>query len=277
MTISNFNHQDNVDIGELVRTITQRFNLPSEDPVVLDRGMNFVIHLRPSPVVARITRVAHLVRPMSALAGAVALARSLGDLVVPPSTQVDPGPHVLDGRYLTFWSYATGERATPAEAGQALRAFHNTAADFRGELRHFDPRQDALAIADLVGGEAGEILRKVATRLSVPTLPEQAIHGDAHLDNVLRPGRWLDPDDMCRGPREWDIASLTHLETFWGELKSETNEALQAYGPYDAAAVASLAPLVVLFTAAWGSVAPLVGEAVGERTRTRLDWLRTHV
>lgn len=35
-----------------------------------------------------------------------------------------------------------------------------------------------------------------------------------------------------------------------------------------------LAPLVVLSVAAWGSMAPLIGEAVGPRTRMRLNWLR---
>jgi len=31
---------------------------------------------------------------------------------------------------------------------------------------------------------------------------------------------------------------------------------------------------VVLFTAAWGSTAALLGEPIGPRTQRRLDWLR---
>ena len=61
---------------------------------------------------------------------------------------------------------------------------------------------------------------------------------------------------------------------FFGELAGETSEALAAYGPFDEAAVAALDPLVVLFTAAWGALAPFVGEPIGPRTQRRLDWLR---
>ena len=52
-------------------------------------------------------------------------------------------------------------------------------------------------------------------------------------------------------------------------------EALAAYGPYNREAVAALQPLVVLAIAAWGSLAPLVGESFG-RTPERLEWLRRH-
>lgn len=262
---------------ELIQGVAQRFELPTEDIVVLDRGMNLSVHFRPLPVVARITRVAHLVRPITALAGVIGLARSLGELVVQPSNLVDPGPHLVDGRYVTFWTFVADEPAGPAEAGRALHRFHEAGADYRGELRHFDPRTDASTIGDLVGGEAGEILRSAAGRLALPTLSEQAIHGDAHLGNVSRGGRWLDPDEMCTGPREWDIASLMHRSSFWGEIKRETKEALEAYGPYDASPVTALEPLVVLFTAAWGSMAPFVHGAVGARTQKRLEWLRENV
>ncbi len=246
-----------------------------DEGVVLGEGMNVLVHLRPAPVVARVTRLAHLVWPIAALAGGVGLATALGDRAVPPSARIEPGPHLEAGRYVTFWTYRTGPTASAAEAGAALRVFHETAQPYRGPLRSFDPRPDALRVADLVGGTAGETLRDGANRLTLPALPQQAIHGDAHFENVLAGGVWQDFDEACLGPREWDIASMIHRWVVFGELEDEMRTALAAYGSYDRDAVEALQPLVVLGIAAWGSLAPLIGET-SPRTAHRLDWLRRH-
>jgi Ser/Thr protein kinase RdoA (MazF antagonist) len=219
--------------------------------------------------------LAHLVRPLTSLAGGVALAKALGERAVPPSTLIDPGPHLEAGRYITFWSYRTGRSASASEAGAALRALHETASAYAGPLRSFDPRPEALRIADLVGGEAGEILRDAAHRLMPPPLPQQAIHGDAHFENVLAGGVWQDFDEACVGPREWDVACMIHRWAVFGELEQEMHTALAAYGACDLAAVEALQPLVVLGIAAWGSLAPLIG-ASSPRTAHRLEWLRRH-
>ncbi len=238
--------------------------------------MNVLVHLRPAPVVARVTRLAHLVRPPESLAGGVALAKALGERAVPPSALIDPGPHLEAGRYVTFWTYRTGRPASPSEAGAALRAFHEDASLYHGPLRSVDPRPDALRIADLVGGEPGEILREAANRLMPPALLQQAIHGDAHFENVLAGGVWQDFDEACFGPRERDIASMIHRWAVFGELEREMRIALEAYGVYDVDAVEALQPLVVLGIAAWGSLAPLIGESSSPRTAHRLEWLRRH-
>jgi Ser/Thr protein kinase RdoA (MazF antagonist) len=245
-----------------------------DEAVVLGEGMNVLVHLRPAPVVARVTRLAHLVRPPESLAGGVALARALRERAVPPSALIDPGPHLEAGRYITFWTYRTGRPASASEAGAALRAFHQTTEPYRGPLRSFDPRPEALRISDLVNGEAREILRDAANRLIPPALPQQAIHGDAHFENVLAGGIWQDFDEACFGPREWDIACMIHRWAVFGELEQEMQTALAAYGAYDRDAIAALQPLVVLGIAAWGSLAPLIGELPSPRTAYRLEWLR---
>src|SRR5688572_21515844 len=126
---------------------------------------------------------------------------------------------------------------------------------------------DALIIADMIGGEVGVVLRQAVNRIDFPNLAQQPIHGDANLGNVARGGLWLDLDDVCIGPPEWDIVCLRHCNSFFGELGHETGEALAAYGSFDEAGVAALEPLVVLFIAAWGALAPFVGEKTGLRTQ----------
>ena len=251
-----------------------RVGITCDDPVVLAAGMSVVVHLRPRAIVARVTRVAHLVRPVEEVAGTIELARALAGLVVPPAEEVDAGPHLADGRYVTFWKHVEVVPATPAEAGSSLRALHRAALRFGGSLRSFDPRPEAIRIADLVGGEAGAVLRAAAERMDVPRLGQQPVHGDAHLGNAMAGGLWLDLDEACLGPAEWDLACLRHRTFFFGELARETGDALAAYGPFDEAAVSALDPLVVLSTASWGAMAPFVGEAIGPRTQRRLDWLR---
>jgi Ser/Thr protein kinase RdoA (MazF antagonist) len=110
--------------------------------------------------------------------------------------------------------------------------------------------------------------------MTLPDLRQQPIHGDAHEENALAGGIWQDLDEACFGPIEWDLASLQHRRYLFGERQAEIAAALSAYGPHDQRAVQSLAPLVVLAIAAWGSLAPHIGEKVGPRTRARLTWLR---
>jgi hypothetical protein len=216
------------DVDKTALAVARKFGVRCDQPVVLAEGMNAVVHLRPSPLVARVTRVAHLVRPVEALAGVVPMARALSGLVVPPSDQVDPGPHVEGGRYVTFWAHVEGAPATPAKAGSSLRVLHQEARRYNLKLRSFDPRPEALRIADLVGSEAGTVLRPAAERMNRPELSEQPVHGDAHFGNVLAGGLWLDMDDACAGPPEWDLACLRHCFFLFGELEQETREALAA-------------------------------------------------
>jgi len=106
-------------------------------------------------------------------------------------------------------------------------------------------------------------------------LPRQPVHGDAHFGNVLAGGVGQDFDDACVGPREWDLACMIHRWAVFGLMEEEMRKALAAYGPHDRDAVEALQPLVVLGLAAWGSLAPLIGETA-PNTPARLQWLGRH-
>src|ERR1700704_5679316 len=135
--------------------------------------MSTVVHLRPSPVVARVTHVTHLIRPIDGVLDVISFARALHGLVVAPTQDFDAGPHLAHGRYVTFWQRVAAVPATPAEAGQSLRALHEAARGYAGRLRSFDPRPDALEIASIVAGDAGAVLRAAASRMSVAQMPTQ--------------------------------------------------------------------------------------------------------
>ena len=120
---------DRRDETEIAARVARRLGLAFTEAVVLYRGTNVLVHLRPTPVVARVTRLAHLVRPLSDLAGAMSLARSetMRGHVAAPTTLLDPGPHIEESRYVTFWAhYPSGTSAplaTPLKRARGYDSF----------------------------------------------------------------------------------------------------------------------------------------------------------
>ena len=114
--------------------------LRSDDPVVLRDAWHVLVHLRPLPIVARVSNG----RPypegppeedvIRELAVASHAARA-GAPVVPPTDLLDP---VHTGAAATS-SLSGGTSGQPREvepvaAGEALRAIHDALADYEGEL-----------------------------------------------------------------------------------------------------------------------------------------------
>jgi len=261
---------------QLAEALAREFGLTFDDGEVIGEGTNVLVHLRPQPVVARVTRFAHLIRSTDALAGGIAVARTLAPRAIAPSSLIDAGPHMRKGRYITFWEFRTGVLASPTEAGRALRDFHDVTQRFDGELRDFDPRPEARQVADLVGDEAASVLRDAAARLQIPSLTRRPLHGDAHFENCLAGGVWQDFDEVCSGPGEWDLASMVHRWRVFGELETDMRAALAAYGDGETSALDALQPLVTLHIAAWGSLASKVLGLASPRTQRRLEWLASH-
>ncbi len=104
-------------------------------------GSNVIVHLRPSPIVARVmsgTVVLHP-DPHAWLAREIAVGAFLAEritAVVAPTREIDPGPYVREGLWLSFWEHVTVSQ-TPlgaAEIGRALRDLHDALAEYRGPL-----------------------------------------------------------------------------------------------------------------------------------------------
>ena len=87
--------------------VARAHGLRADDPVVLRDAWNVLVHLRPDPVVARVSsprpfpfgpRPQELVRELAVAAHAAAA----GAPVVPPAAELPPGPHEHGGNVLTF-------------------------------------------------------------------------------------------------------------------------------------------------------------------------------
>ena len=256
-----------------------------DDPEVLKDSLNLLVWLRPSPVVARIQVRTSLVRSPDAAADSLALARFLTDAglpVSPPADDIDPGPHVgATGRSMTLWRRLDirDEPPDPAAAGRSLRQLHEAMAAFDGPLRHVGPIEEIGRVVALLAPHRLDGARRIdelRSRLVLPDLPVQALHGDAHLNNVVTTAdgiRWVDWEESWRGPIAWDLACLDHRRRTFGDRSDEIGRAIRAYGPYDRDAVDAWLPVVALWAAAWGLLGEADGLDWGPDARRRLDWV----
>jgi len=235
--------------------VAREHGLPTSDPLVLRDLTNLIVHLRPAPVVARVQLTLGALRGRAwaetEIDAALFLARA-GAPIAPPARDIDPGPHEVDGMLVTFWQRVDHDpaRADAVAAGRSLRELHDAFAAYEGEL----PTCDRLS--EVRGLLADPKLRAFAERL--PPLEGVPIHGDAHLRNVLwSPDGplWSDLENICRGPREFDLACLRFRPL------PESDAAIAAYGDHDGEAVERALMYVTLFLAA---VTPLVAERAGD-------------
>lgn len=256
--------------------VAAEHGLRADDPVVLRDAWHVLVHLRPLPLVARVS--SGLPYPegppeddvIRELAVASHAARA-GAAVVPPSDLLDPGPHRYGRHVVAFWQYVEPRREVePVAAGLALRGIHDALTDYDGELPslHTD---DLVAITDRLEPSADvEFLRELGTRRL--TGPVQALHGDAHLANCLPGPLWHDFETACRGPREFDLAALTLSDEVREDDASRI--ALEAYGDHDAELLEECLPVYAAWIYASFMVSlprrPELGPVLAERLR----WLR---
>ncbi len=238
------------------RALASELGIACEPVVVADRS-NLVLRLDPHPLVARVAMATSLARVgMEWLRREVEVARFLGErgaLVTRPATTLDPGPHARDGFTLSFWELEPllDTPVDPGAAGRSLAAAHRALAAYpRAKLPLWGGVEEARAVhaRALARGVFDESDR---TRLAraweraeelVATAPSrtanmQAVHGDAHLGNVLASVRgavWTDWEDAFVGPVEWDLASLRSRAELFGEDAEAIARASEAYdAPFD--------------------------------------------
>jgi len=261
---------------EAAVAVAAEHGLRSDDPIVLRDAWHVLVHLRPLPLVARVSSG----RPypegppeddvIRELAVASHAARA-GAAVVPPSDLLDPGPHRHGAHVVTFWQYVEPKREVePVAAGEALRAIHDALADYEGALPslHTD---DLVGILDSIEPSADvDFLRELGLRQ--PAGPRQAIHGDAHLANCLPGPLWHDFETTCSGPREFDLAALTLSDEVRHDDASRI--ALEAYGDHDAELLQECLPIYAAWIYASFMVALPRRPELGPVLALRLRWLR---
>lgn len=136
-----------------------------------------------------------------------------------------PGPHEHDGFWVSFWTYVEADQdriLTTSDCSAMLLDLHEALRSYPGELPLLGaddiPRGlELLGQTDEVLSEDdAELLCASAERLrsrwQTPREDAQPLHGDAHLGNLSATRRgemvWIDFEDVCLGPVEWDLATM---------------------------------------------------------------------
>lgn len=214
-------------------SLAEEHGLHVEQAQVIAGGQAVVVRLAPAAVVARIG-VEDVFGPrMEWQRGAVGLCRHLaeaGAAVIAPSDLVPPGPYEREGFVVSFWRHVdedASRQVDPRDAGERLREIHELSLSYEGELSTFWPFREARRLLDhpeLTAELAEEYLALLTTVLdaverTVSSAPERPLHGDAHIWNTLQTPTgpvWFDFDEACRGPLEWDAATMIQSDLVLG-------------------------------------------------------------
>ncbi len=235
------------------QAVARQHDVACDEAVPLTGGSNVLVHLRPSPVVARVMTGTSMLHEDTErwLAREVAVAGFLAqrtDEVVAPSDLLPPGPHERDGLWMTMWKFIPHDPQAPmpeaAELGRSLRDLHAALAAFQGDLAPVSEIRDWLGrlLAELrpSGSLTQDDIEWLDFKLDALTpavfessLPAQALHGDVAISNLLHTGAglvWNDLEDVCVGPVAWDLAGLVSSVRARGQGEAFVEELVAAYG-----------------------------------------------
>ena len=167
------------------------------EPVVLADGANVIVHLTPSPVVAKVAASTTEVRPDTAawLQRELDVASFLAGAGVPvlePSPEIPAATYHGDGHVMSFWRYlrSVGD-ARPSEAtvGSMLRDLHAALRSYPGEdeMPVLAPLSDIPAFlarpqTRVTAGEAAALAAaytRLTAELDRTSWTGQTLHGDA--------------------------------------------------------------------------------------------------
>ena len=210
---------------------TRALGLNIEEPLVLGAGANVVLHLAPSPVVARIATLTADMR-----GGATEYLRRERDIsaalvhrgvnTIGPTDLVDPGPHEADGRSYLLLSHRQlqpvdlNSTRDAKAVGRSLVELLAALVDLPTAFGDGDEGQPWEEITTLLQTIESTAERAVTARLTdtIQVLREcepedawQLVHGDAHRVNVAFTEQgvtWFDFEDANRRPMAWDLATL---------------------------------------------------------------------
>jgi hypothetical protein len=254
------NNDDLVEPIDSVVAFARGLGIAVDEPVPLRSTNNVLVWLRPSMVVAKVSRRPDMGAPELAIAKALMFG---GAPIVPPAAGVGDRLYRVAGRDVTFWRYEPQDDSSHADSRSiavALFELHTVLDTFRSTIAvpSYDTQVvDAIReLADqdfapeLLAEDRAVLLRALSLgrhRLPGLTNTDRIIHGSPHRMNILvvdGSPRFIDFETVQVGPIEWDIA---HLEP-------EVADSYPALFDVDALALCRLIISATTSTWCWGGI-----------------------
>jgi aminoglycoside phosphotransferase (APT) family kinase protein len=274
---------------ELVRRVASEELGVTTTPVLIADRSNSVYRLDPYGIVARVAMATSAARVgIEWLRREVDLARFLEQRGAPVTRPV-AGPFERDGFVISFWllEQVVAERADPTEAGKTLARVHLALADYpKDRLPPWGAWTEARKVFDAKRYSASELARiepaweraeHIVQSARSRTSSFQAVHGDAHIGNVMATSRgavWTDWEDAFIGPIEYDIACLRSKLDLFGEEKEGIEAMLAAYdASYNRALAEDLGLVRNVQVIAWLALFAERQPELLPRMRARIDRL----
>lgn len=237
----------------------------SHEPLVLADGANVIVHLRPSPVVAKVAASTAVVRPDPARwlqreLDVVSFLAAAGAPVMTPSPEMPATVYHGDGQVMSFWRYLRSSGGAPpgeATIGSMLRDLHATLRSYPDPLPGLTPLGDIPAflarprtrLRPAESAALSQAYTRLTAELAHLSPATQCLHGDAGAGNLMDTDTgwvWHDFEDTCSGPPAWDLAASTASQRLDGR------RVLAAYGaPVDGAQLAVCEQLRRLHLTIW--------------------------
>lgn len=229
-------------------SLGNELGLPCERARVIKDSNNTIVHLAPSPVVAKVGTTMLRSNAATVLTNELRIGRFLavhGAPIAPPSTDVEAGPHIRDEIIVTLWTYrghAPKGRVSDLDLANALHSFHEAFAAYPYPLPPFtealDRARDVLnnssATPHLRNDDRAFLIdvgARIATSLQRVQLASFPLHGDPHLDgNILITANgplFVDFEAACFGPYEWDLTSLGQARLAYPDAREDVLRILQ--------------------------------------------------
>ena len=202
-----------------------------------------------------------------------------------------PVAHLQDGYAMNFWRYVTAIDATPdpRDIGTTLHQCHQVLQTFSEELPSLAILHESLtileqqAVRDALSRDSIALLaRHLQSSIEILSpCPPQALHGDAHMGNLLMTTDgllWTDWEDAFAGPIEWDLASVIWNAKLLENDQTTADAIVQAYESCGTAIDHQILDQCLIARAAvmsaWYPILyPNPSPGRVQKLRQRLDWL----
>jgi thiamine kinase-like enzyme len=194
---------------------------------------------------------------------------------------------------MNFWQFVTATDAAPdpRSIGTSLHQCHAILKSFDEPLPALAILHESLTILEqravidaLTPGDIVLLARHLQSSIeTLRTCPQQALHGDAHMGNLLMTTHgllWTDWEDAFAGPVEWDLASIIWNAKLLENDQATTDAIIQAYESCGTAIDHQVLHQCLVARAAvmstWYPILyPQPSPQRLQKLRQRLDWLRT--